>query len=164
MLTRRVGLALAVTGAAAIMTAAALVPLRAGGWILIASSVTIAGTALWVSRGNHHAAALPVALCVLSSVPILTGAALSSAMGPGLSLLPHAVAATGVAIALAGSLLLTRRPAEPDSQTATAPAASGYGAVPTTAADNCPRCKRAVKAGAKTCGYCGFAVKRYLGN
>lgn len=164
MLTRRVGLVLAGTGAAAIMTAAMLVQLQSGGWILIASSVAIAGSALWVSRGNHHAAALPVALCVLSSVPILVGAALSSAMGPGLSLLPHAVAATGVAIALIGSLLLTRRPAGPDSQTSTSPAASGYGALPTTATENCPRCKRAVKAEAKTCGYCGFAIKRYLGN
>lgn len=154
------GLALAVLGAAAIMGAATLVPLQSGGWILVVSSVGIAGSALWVSRGNHRAAALPVALCVLSSVPILVGAALSSAMGPGLSLVPHAVAAAGVAVALAGSLLLARRTGGPDSQISSSPAVSGYGAVPATT-DNCPRCKRPVTAGAKTCGYCGFAVKRY---
>ena len=163
MLSNRVGLALAVLGAAAIMGAATLVPLQSGGWILVVSAVGIAGSALWVSRGNHQAAALPVALCVLSSVPILTGAALSSAMGPDVSLMPHAVAATGVAVALAGSLLLARRTGGPDSQTSSSPAVSGYGALP-AAADNCPRCKRSVKAGAKTCDYCGIAIKRYLGN
>ncbi|WP_131630701.1 hypothetical protein [Mycolicibacterium llatzerense] len=160
MVINRVGLGLAVLGAAAVMTAAALVRLQSGGWILITSSVGIAGSALWVSRGNHRAAVLPVAVCVLSSVPILVGAALSSAIGPGLSLLPHAIAAIGVAVALVGSLLLARRPVDADDQSSSTPIVSGYGAVPTTN-DNCPRCKRWVKAGVKTCGYCGFAVKRY---
>ncbi len=160
MVINRLGLALAVLGAAAIMGAATLVRLQSGGWILIASSVVIAGSALWVSRGNHRAAVLPVAACVLSSVPILAGAALSSAMNPGLSLLPHGIAAAGVAVALVGSLFLARRPADSDSQPSTPPPASGYGAIP-SAPDNCPRCKRSVKANTKTCGYCGFAVKRY---
>ncbi|MHA7664091.1 hypothetical protein [Mycolicibacterium sp. HS_4_1] len=163
MLTNRVGLGLAVLGATAIMGAATLVRLQSGGWILITSSVVIAGSALWVSRGNHRGAVLPVAACVLSSVPILAGAALSGAMNPGLSLMPHGIAAVGVAAALVGSLLLARRPADSHSQPSTPPPVSGYGAVP-AAADNCPRCKRSMKAAdTKTCGYCGFAVKRYRG-
>lgn len=162
MLTNRVGLGLAVLGAAAIMGAATLVRLQSGGWILIVSSIVIGGSALWVSRGNHRAAVLPVAVCVLSSVPILAGAALTGAMHPGLSLLPHGIAAAGVATALVGSLLLARRPAGSDSQPSTPPPASGYGAIP-TAPDNCPRCKRSLKANTKTCSYCGFAIKRYRG-
>lgn len=76
MLANRIGLLLAVLGAAVIMTAACLVHLVDGGWILVASSIAVGASALWVSRGNHRDAVLPVAVCFVTSVPVLAGAGL----------------------------------------------------------------------------------------
>lgn len=157
MLTNRIGLGLALLGALAILAAACLVRVVDGGWILIAASIGIGGSALWVSRGNHRGAVLPVGLCILASVPVLAGASIQRG---SVSLLPHAIAAAGLAIALAGSLLLARRPAGTSDQSAEPPTPSEFRSIYNV--DNgCPRCRRPVDASARTCGYCGFAMSRY---
>jgi hypothetical protein len=156
MLANRIGLVLATLGAAVIMAAACLVRIVDGGWMLIASSIAVGASALWVSRGNHRGAVLPVAVCVVTSVPVLAGASLQRG---SVSLLPHAIAAVGLVIALAGSLLLARRPAGTPDQFLTGPTPSEFRSIYT--ADGCPRCARPVGAAARTCNYCGFAMKRY---
>lgn len=156
MLANRIGLGLAVLGATAIMAAACRVRIVDGAWILIAAAIGIGASALWVSRGNHRGADLPVALCILASVPVLAGAALQHG---SVSLLPHAIAALGLAISLAGSLLLTRRPAAGDRFT-DPPTPPEFRSIYSADA-SCPRCRRPIEASARTCGYCGFAMNRY---
>ncbi|MCT7372652.1 zinc ribbon domain-containing protein [Mycolicibacterium llatzerense] len=156
----RIGLIMAVLGSIAILGAGFLVRLRDGSWILFASALAIGGSALWVSRGNYRGAVLPTALCVVASVPVLAGAALSGAPNAGYPLSPHAIAGAGLASALAGSLLLARRPAgAPDPLTDPPAPAEFHSIFPT--GDSCPRCRHPVKATARTCSYCGFALKRY---
>jgi len=156
MLANRIGLILAMLGAAAIMAAAFLVRFVDGGWILIASSIAVGASALWVSRGNHRDAVLPVAVCIVTSVPVLTGASTQSG---SVSLLPHAIAATGLASALAGSVLLARRPAGMPDDFVTRPTPSEFRSI--FSPDSCPGCTHPVEAAARTCGYCGFTLTRY---
>lgn len=156
MLANRIGLVLAVLGAAVIMAAALLVRFVDGGWILIASSIAIGASALWVSRGNHRDAGWPVALCFAAILPVLAGA---SIQGGSVSLLPHAIAAVGLVIALAGSLLLARRPAGMSDQLTEVPTPSEFRSIFTV--DSCPACTRPVEAAARVCNYCGFAMTRY---
>lgn len=157
MLAKRIGLGLALLGALAIMAAACLTRIVDGGWILIAASIGIGGSALWVSAGNHRGAVLPVALCILISVPVLAGAGLQHG---SVSLLPHAIAAAGLAAALAGSLLLARRPAGAPDQFTDPPTPSEFRSI-FNDDRGCPRCRRAIEASAVTCRYCGFAMSRY---
>lgn len=151
-LTQRLGLGLALGGSVAVLFAGLLIDVPHGGWILIASAAGIAGSAAWVGRGYPGAAAFPVAVCVLSSVPIVETTALVSApaWGLGVWMMPLGIAAVGLVAALIGSFLLAWRPRS--SKTDSVDGAAGR---------PCPGCKRQVPVASALCGYCGFPVKRY---
>lgn len=153
----RLGLCLALIGAAAILADALPLPLHSG-WILIAAAAAIAGSAVWVSLGHSGAAVLPIALCVLTSAPIVAGATWSNnrQLGTGD---PLFIAAAGTVVAFVGSLLLSRRTAKDRDHESDVDYAARL--IPASESGACPRCARQLKAGARTCHHCGFAVRRY---
>ena len=162
----KVGVGLAWTGAAAVVVGTVLVlgapdvaanaiQVARGGWFPIAGALGIAGAATWVGRGHRHAWPLPVCLCVITSLPIVVTAA-DPDFGTGYPWgSPQSTAllvtAVGIALALIGSLLLSRGPGGNSSDDGGAGVESGA----------CPRCARPVPPDDRACGYCGFAVHRY---
>ncbi|KAA0099805.1 hypothetical protein CIW49_09580 [Mycolicibacterium sp. P1-18] len=166
-ITTKVGVGLAWAGAAAVVVGAVLVlggpdvaanvtRIASGGWFPIAGAIGVAGTAAWVARGHPQAWPLPVGLCVITSLPIVVTAAdpdFSTGYPWGS---PQATAllvtAVGIAVALIGSLLLSRGAAGNSP-----PVDGGTGAE----SGACPRCARAIPPDERACGYCGFAVHRY---
>jgi hypothetical protein len=169
---RHLSVRLAVVGAAVVGAAAVLpldepmvaaagvvgeqLPIEHGAWILVVGALGIAGSALWVSRGHRDGWPLPVCLCVLTSLPIVVGAAGAVTTAPG-AVDPvgvaHYVAAAGVAVALVGSLMLSRSSARGGAPNRSTTPASGTG--------TCPSCRRSVRTEDRTCTYCGFALRRY---
>ncbi|WP_138229841.1 zinc ribbon domain-containing protein [Mycolicibacterium aubagnense] len=142
---------LALAGATGILFGALMIPFTSGGWFLIAAAASIASSALWVSRGRADLAVLPVAVCVFVSVQIVYGIALEGRSWRNWSFAdkPLVVAGAALVVALIGSLLLCKRPSAAGERSAE------------RATDGCPKCTRMVAAGARLCGYCGFAVGRY---
>jgi hypothetical protein len=152
MVIKMLGVRLAVIGAAAIAVAAFLpldelavmgaydMVIRQGGWILVLGALGIGGSALWVNRGRSQAWMLPMALCLLASVPVVATAANTN---PDTALY---VAALGVVVAMIGSSMLGWTASQARVR---------------RAAGTCPRCARSADSNQRTCNYCGFALSRY---